>query len=205
MKDKILGILNIITKVMLLLVVTAIGAISLATAYIMFAPDDFPKPFRLQYDYSNMTSTGQGAAEPVAEPTPTPHVYMPGEGKMINMTTKIINLADPTGRKYIRLTVTLEFEPPEEVTAAEGEAAEGGHGGEGATATPSVSAFDSYMEARMPVLDDAVITMVSTKSYEDLYTADGKEALRQELMQVIASRVSEYHLMNVYFTEFVVQ
>ncbi len=57
----------------------------------------------------------------------------------------------------------------------------------------------------MPVLDDAVITMVSTKSYEDLYTADGKEALRQELMQVIASRVSEYHLMNVYFTEFVVQ
>jgi flagellar FliL protein len=61
------------------------------------------------------------------------------------------------------------------------------------------------MDARMPVLDDAVITMVSTKSYEDLYTADGKEALRQELMQVIASRVSEYHLMNVYFTEFVVQ
>ena len=199
MKDKILGILNIVTKVLLLLVVTAIGAISLATAYIMFAPDDFPKPFHLQYDYSNMTP--QAAAEPVFIPTPTVRVYHPGEGNMVNMTTKIINLAEPSGNKYIRLTVTLEFEPDEEAVAAEGEAA----AKEEEAATPTVSPFDTYIDARMPILDDTVITLLSTKTYEALYTAEGKEALRQELMQAIAERIPDYKLINVYFTEFVVQ
>ena len=199
MKDKILGILNIVTKVLLLLVVTAIGAISLATAYIMFAPDDFPKPFHLQYDYSNMTP--QAAAEPVFIPTPTVRVYHPGEGNMVNMTTKIINLAEPSGNKYIRLTVTLEFEPDEEAVAAEGEAA----AKEEEAATPTVSPFDTYIDARMPILDDTVITLLSPKTYEALYTAEGKEALRQELMQAIAERIPDYKLINVYFTEFVVQ
>ncbi len=199
MKDKILGILNIVTKVLLLLVVTAIGAISLATAYIMFAPDDFPKPFHLQYDYSSMTP--QATAEPEFIPTPTVRVYHPGEGHMVNMTTKIINLAEPSGNKYIRLTVTLEFEPDEEAVDAEGEAAAEGE----EAATPTVSPFDTYIEARMPILDDTVITLLSTKTYEALYTAEGKEALRQELMQAIAERIPDHKLINVYFTEFVVQ
>ncbi|MEW6178968.1 MAG: flagellar basal body-associated FliL family protein [Chloroflexota bacterium] len=198
--SKVLSILNIATKVMTFLVVTAIAAISLATAYIMFAPDDLPKPFYLVY---NTAPTGLplSSVEAAVEPTPTPHVYQPGEGVMVNMSTKIINLADPSGRKYIRLTVVLEFAPEE--TAAEGESAATSHGSEEAAA--ATSDFETRIQARMPVMDDVVITLLSTKTFEELYTAEGKERLRQELMQAIQERLPEFHLLSVYFTEFVVQ
>jgi flagellar FliL protein len=200
--SKVLNILSIATKVMTFLVVTAIAAISLATAYIMFAPDDFPKPFHLVYDYSR-SSLPLGTVEAAVEPTPTPHVYQPGEGIMVNMSTKIINLADPSGRKYIRLTVVLEFAPEEPPADAKEAKSSGGHGG-GETAAAATD-FETRIQSRMPVMDDVVITLLSTKTFEELYTAEGKERLRQELMQAISQRLPEFHLLSVYFTEFVVQ
>ncbi len=47
--------------------------------------------------------------------------------------------------------------------------------------------------------------LLSTKTFEDLYTAEGKERLRLELIQVISQRMPEFKLLSVYFTEFVVQ
>jgi len=200
--SKVLSILSIATKVMTFLVVTAIAAISLATAYIMFAPDDFPKPFHLVYDYSR-SSLPLGTVEAAVEPTPTPHIYQPGEGIMVNMSTKIINLADPSGRKYIRLTVVLEFAPEEAPADAKTAKSSGGHGsGDSAAAGND---FETRIQSRMPVMDDVVITLLSTKTFEELYTAEGKERLRQELMQAISQRLPEFHLLSVYFTEFVVQ
>jgi len=103
MLNKILKALNAITQVILL--ITAF--VSLITAYVVFAPDELPKPFRLVYDYgATLTTPVTVAAETVAEATPAPeaaHEIIPGEGIMLNMSTKIINLVDPTGRKYIRV------------------------------------------------------------------------------------------------------
>ncbi len=199
--SKVLGILNIATKVMTFLVVTAIAAISLATAYIMFAPDDFPKPFHLVYDYSR-SAMPLGSVEAAVEPTPTPRVYHPGEGIMVNMSTKIINLADPSGRKYIRLTVVLEFAPEEAPADSKAAKSSGDHGSEAAAAGND---FETRIQSRMPVMDDVVITLLSTKTFEELYTAEGKERLRLELMQAIQQRLPEFHLLSIYFTEFVVQ
>lgn len=200
---KVLAILNIVSKVMTTLVTTVIAVISLATAYIVFAPDEFPKPFRLMYSDSGAPLLGEhgstvaAASQPTVEPTPEP--LKPGQGVMFNMSTKIINLADPSGRKYIRLTIVLEFAPPQGATTAK--SSEGGHG----TTASATDDFAAQINARMPLMDDAVITLLSTKSFDDLYTAEGKERLRQELMQAIAERVPEYQLISIYFTEFVVQ
>ncbi|MEN4010643.1 MAG: flagellar basal body-associated FliL family protein [Bellilinea sp.] len=198
----VMKILNIATKVMTFVVVTVIAFISLATAYIMFAPDDFPKPFHLVYDYSRSMLPDINAT-PTIEPTPTPRVYLPGEGKMVNMSTKIINLADPSGRKYIRLTIVLEFAPQYSASGS-GEAASDSHGGS-KDAKAEVDPFETKIQARMPMMDDVVITLLSTKTFEQLYTAEGKEQLRVELMQAIGSRLPEFDLISVYFTEFVVQ
>ncbi len=54
-------------------------------------------------------------------------------------------------------------------------------------------------------MDDVVIKLLSTKSFEDLYTADGKEHLRTELMHAIEESVPGFELVSIYFTEFVVQ
>ena len=195
MLNKILKILNAVSQV--ILIITAI--ISLFTAYVIFAPDQMPKPFRLFYIYDPSAITPvpvveNTASEPVAEAS-VEHDYQPGEGIMLNMSTKIINLVDPGGHKYIRLTIVVEFAPdnteyeslPEEEKTA------------------YLSEFEDELNSRLPIMDDTVITLLSTKTYEDLYTAEGKETLRLEIMDILSQKLPDLHIISIYFTEFVVQ
>jgi flagellar FliL protein len=50
-----------------------------------------------------------------------------------------------------------------------------------------------------------VITLLSTKTYEDLYTADGKEKLRLEILEILSEKLHGLKIISIYFTEFVVQ
>ncbi len=188
-----LKVVNIISQIVLL--VTAI--ISLITAYVVFAPDDMPKPFRLVYDNSSGSPVASLGAVVVvtATPSPEPHQYLPGEGIMLNMSTKIINLVDPAGRKYIRLTVVVEFAPdnPEYVSLPAEEK------------TAYLTEFQNNLNSRLPIMDDTVITLLSTKTYEDLYSAEGKEKLRHEIMKTLAEKLPDSQIISIYFTEFVVQ
>jgi flagellar FliL protein len=193
MFKKILSVLNIIAQI--ILVIAAI--ISMVTAYVVFAPDDLPKPFRLVYDNSGPEPVPAFGAVVVITTTPAPdaHEYLPGEGIMINMSTKIINLVDPGGRKYIRLTIVVEFAPdnPEykNLTAEE--------------KTTYLTEFEAKLTTLTPIMDDTVITLLSTKTYEDLYTADGKEKLRTEILDTLSKKLPNFRIISIYFTEFVVQ
>ncbi|MCX6064897.1 MAG: flagellar basal body-associated FliL family protein [Chloroflexi bacterium] len=193
MFNKILKVLNVITQVILLIA----AIISMLTAYVVFAPDDLPKPFRLVYDTTNAVPVAAFGAVVAITPTPTPEPkhYLPGEGIMIDLSTKIINLVDPGGRKYIRLTIVVEFAPdnPEYDTLPEEEK------------TAYLTEFEAKLNARLPIMDDTVITLLSTKTYEDLYTADGKEKLRQEIMDILSQKLPDLKILSIYFTEFVVQ
>ena len=198
MLDKILKVLNVITQVILM--ITAI--LSLVTAYVVFAPDELPKPFRLVYDYETAFTTPEAHAAteaPAAEETTHKAVaveeFKPGDGIMLNMSTKIINLLDPGGRKYIRVTVVVEFAPdnPEYETLPEEEK------------NAYLTEFNNKLNARLPIMDDTVITLLSTKTYEELYTAEGKEKLRLEIQETLAQKMPDLHIISIYFTEFVVQ
>lgn len=199
MLNKILKILNAVSQV--ILIITAI--ISLFTAYVIFAPDELPKPFRLSYVYempsmtapvavSEHTASEPAAAEEVAESN---HELQPGEGIMLNMSTKIINLVDPGGHKYIRVTIVVEVAPdnPEYESLPEEEK------------IAYLTEFEDKLNARLPIMDDTVITLLSTKTYEDLYTAEGKEHLRTEILTILSEKLPDLHIISIYFTEFVVQ
>lgn len=209
--EKVLKILNLVLKILAIAVLGATTLLSLGMAYIMFAPDEWPKPFRLAYQYAEQVPGYLPSGVLPAEPTSAVHegeapaegeavVTEPGGGLMVDMSTKIINLSDPTGRKYIRLTVVLEFVPD---PAAEEEAAASSE--EGAAAADPNAEQLAKINARMPLMDDMVITILSSKTYEDLYTADGKELLRKEIQEAISQRLPELNILSVYFTEFVVQ
>ncbi len=200
--QKVSKILNIVFKVVLGIGFTCITVISLASGYILFAPDEFPKPFRLTYFPTDLTqlqqanpglATGGNGQKETPEATET--AYKPGEGVMFNMATKIINLADTTSRKYIRLTMVLEFAPDNPEYTKMGAEEQKTY----------ITEFEAKINKVMPVMDDIVITKLSTKTFEDLYTATGKEELRKELITAISERVKDYTLISVYFTEFVVQ
>lgn len=193
--ENTIKVLNTVSQ--LILILTAL--VSLFTAYVIFAPNEFPKPFRLVYETSSESPVLELQTAVVEEePTPAPeetHVYIPGEGVMVNMSTKIINLVDPTGHKYIRLTIVAEFAPENEEYAAMPEEEKSVY----------LTEFQDKLNSRMPIMDDTVITLLSTKTYEQLYTADGKEQLRAEIMSSLSQRLPDLHLLSIYFTEFVVQ
>ena len=193
MLQKILKVLNAVSQVIL----TLTALVSMFTAYIVFAPEQLPKPFHLVYANPDTVPVASFETASAEQPVvvPTPHQYLPGEGVMVNMSTKIINLVDPTGRKYIRLTVVVEFAPdsPEyEALPAEEK-------------TAYLTEFTDELNSKMPIMDDAVITLLSTKTYDDLYTADGKEKLRMEILDDLSRRLPDLHIISIYFTEFVVQ
>ncbi len=193
MLDKILKILTVISQV--ILIITAI--ISLLTAYVVFAPDTLPKPFHLAYANQAYIAPAAVSAEPATPlaATEEAHQFVPGEGIMVDMSTKIINLVDPGGHKYIRITIVVEFAPdnPEYESLPEEEK------------NAYLAEIEEKLTSRLPIMDDTVITLLSTKSYEDLYTAEGKETLRMEIMHTLSQKLPDLHILSIYFTEFVVQ
>jgi|WetSurMetagenome_2_1015567.scaffolds.fasta_scaffold205921_2 flagellar basal body-associated protein FliL len=197
--EKISKILNLVLKILLIVLIGVTTLLSLTMAYIMFAPDSFPKPFYLNYSYPNGGSSTPNEVV-VVVPTPTPTLE-PGKGIMYNTGSKIINLNEPNGRRYIKVSITLEFEP--HVAAVEKPATGGGEGA-APTVDPS-TAFQTEISAKAPIIDDIIISLISQKKFDELYTADGKEKLRKEIMDQLNSSLPEYRIMSVYFTEFVVE
>jgi len=190
---------SILPKILQIFALVLMGIFSLtglAAAYIIFAPDNLPKPFYLQYNYPTTPVDATMAAEGIVptEP-PSDHVYVAGDGIMINTGSKIINVADPLGRKYIRITIVIEFAPGDpayfEMPVEE--------------KAVYVTEFTSEVNAKLPIIDDAVVTLISSKTFEELYTAQGKENLRLELSNLITQRLPDHHILSVYLTEFVVQ
>jgi len=202
----VLKILGLVGKIFLYLIVVAGSLLSLVTAYIVLAPDDLPKPFHLSYLYP--TPTPEATVEAVEEEHVEVHEVKPGEGIMIDTGTKIINLAETTSKKYIRIGLVVEFAPMYEEVAAQGSGSSGGgHGGEEGAAVedPAVTKVTTGVNARLPMINDTIITLISSKTFEELYTATGKEALRGELIQKLQGMMPEYKIIGVYFTEFVVE
>jgi flagellar basal body-associated protein FliL len=201
----VMGILGLVGKIFLYVVLVLGSLVSMLVAYTLFAPDTMPKPFHMPTSAVVVSGEGSGESVPsmasTAEPTEEP--TQPGSGVMIDTGTKIINLAEPNGNKYIRIDVVLEFAQPPELTS---EAKAAPKEGEGETAVVTAAQeLTNQINARLPLINDTVITLLSSKSFEELYTATGKEALRGELMQKLQALIPEYQLIGVYFTEFVVE
>jgi flagellar basal body-associated protein FliL len=198
----VMKILGLVGKILVYVLVVAGSLLSMVTAYIVFAPDDLPKPFRLSYSYVTPTPevAVEGETTPAAGEEAASLETQPGSGVMIDTGTKIINLAEISGNKYIRINVVLEFAQPAATETTPAAAAEG----EAAAATPA-DELTAEITARLPLINDTIITLLSSKAFEELYTTTGKEALRGEIMQKLQGLMPEYRLIGVYFTEFVVE
>jgi flagellar FliL protein len=90
----------------------------------------------------------------------------------------LVNLADKESRRYLKLKVELEVD-------SEGTAKE--------------------MEKSMPRMRDALILLLSSKTYLDLSYYQGKQQLKQEIKQKITALPGGNKISDVFFTEFVAQ
>jgi flagellar protein FliL len=54
-------------------------------------------------------------------------------------------------------------------------------------------------------LRDAILTVLGTRTVDELVTPEGKTKLKQDLLQAINERAPEIECKEIYFTEFLVQ
>lgn len=102
-------------------------------------------------------------------------------GPLVAFDPFVVNLADPGGARYLKMTMSVELASEDPVLAAE-------------------------LETRKPQIKDIILTVLSSKSFEEVSTPQGKISLKQEIMQKLNGAVSTGNaISNVYITEFVVQ
>lgn len=99
-------------------------------------------------------------------------------GEIVSLEPFVVNLSDPKGKRYLKLKVELELDSP---TAAE------------------------VVTKVMPKLRDTVIMMLTSLTFEEVMTPEGKIRIRDELLDRFNQILRPNRIKNIYFTEFVVQ
>lgn len=144
---------------------------------------------------ADQTAQQNPAVQAAPAPAPAPAVQAPSPamvggmdmsvsnaemGQIYPIPTLTVNLADPTGITYLAITLALEFDPKNSDLFAE-------------------------VEAKMPRINDMIITTLSSKAYEEISTSQGKVNLKNEFLRRINAMLAKGRLYNVYITSFTVQ
>ena len=102
----------------------------------------------------------------------------PGLGIMVPMEPFIVNLAQSKGKRFLKVSITLELSSPE---------------------------VNAEINENIQKITDSILILLSSKTFEDVYSVQGKFKLKDE----VTTRVNRFlvlgHVKDAYFTEFVIQ
>jgi len=90
----------------------------------------------------------------------------------------IVNLSGEEARRYLKITLNLELSGPK---------------------------LSKEIDTLKPRLLDSLITLLSSKTLEDITKAKGKENLRREILTEFNKELTTGRVTNIYFVEFVIQ
>jgi len=116
----------------------------------------------------------------------------------------IVNLSESTS--FLKLTMVVEYDPEILALADTGHGHGGGGGGGGEEEVP-VGGFPGSLSERQPMIKDALIRVMSSKTAEELLSIEGKELLKEELIEAMndATGLDEGPIVNIYFIDFIIQ
>lgn len=97
-------------------------------------------------------------------------------GHLVPMETFLVNLAGSRGRKLAK--INMEFE-------VEGENVQ------------------EEIEKRKPQIRDIIIILLSSKTYAQVESKEGKDFLRAEIRDTVSAFLTKGRIKSVYFTEFI--
>lgn len=102
----------------------------------------------------------------------------PNLGVMFPLDPFIVNLSGSQGKRFLKVTVSLELSAPE---------------------------VHAEVKENIQKITDSVLVLLSSKTFEDVYSVQGKFKLKDE----ITTRVNRFlvlgHIKDAYFTEFIIQ
>ena len=127
---------------------------------------------------------GAKTVEAATEPLPLPT-------HLVVLDPLLVNLADPDGRAYLRVSLTLRIEGK---PLAKGE--------KPAEEAPAKGKVANEFEAAER---DAALSVLGRQTSGDLLAENGKEQLKQHLKSAFAEHIPEIKVRDVLLTEFLVQ
>ncbi len=98
--------------------------------------------------------------------------------QMVSLPSMIVNLADPLGRRYLKVSMDVQVVNKQ---------------------------ASKKLQDSMPKVKDALLMLLSSKSYSDVDSMEEKLKLKNEVVSRLNQIVGESPVVKVYFTEFVVQ
>ncbi len=130
-------------------------------------------------------------------------------GIIVDLGDFILNLADDSARKYLKVNVAVEVSKKDtDMLDAQPEQGGGGHGGHGSApaAVDPMEAIQKEMNQFKPAIRDAVITNLTSKTSTELSTTAGKELAKEQIADEINSIFGgEREVLRVSFGQFIIQ
>ncbi|MBF0460991.1 MAG: flagellar basal body-associated FliL family protein [Magnetococcales bacterium] len=99
-------------------------------------------------------------------------------GDMYKLEPFVVNLNEPKGSRYLKATIQLEMSTPD---------------------------LKSELDRRSAQLQDVILALLTSKTFQELQALEGKFRLREELLSRINALLVNGTIARVYFTEFVIQ
>ncbi len=101
-----------------------------------------------------------------------------GVGELVSIPPLLVNLAEPQGRRYLKLA--LDIEVKDKLAADE-------------------------LNKNMAKVKDSLLLLLSSKTYEDLGSLENKILLKKEIVERLTLVLGEQKVLRVYITEIVIQ
>lgn len=99
-------------------------------------------------------------------------------GILYPLDTFTVNLKSDSGRRYLKVTMSLELEGEE---------------------------LSLELDAKTPVLRDRIIRILTSKTLEEITSKKGKQKVSNQIMDALNAMISDGEIRGIYFTEFVIQ
>ena len=99
-------------------------------------------------------------------------------GILYPLDTFTVNLKSDFGRRYLKVTLSLELEGEE---------------------------LSLELDAKTPVLRDRIIRILTSKTLEEITSKKGKQKVSNQIMDALNAMISDGEVRGIYFTEFVIQ
>lgn len=99
-------------------------------------------------------------------------------GELVDIDPFTVNLLSNNGRRYLKVHLELEVYDSDVVLE---------------------------LERKTPVIRDVIIRILSSQSIQDISTLKGKDKLKKILLDNLNRYLNEGHIIDLYYTEFVMQ
>jgi flagellar FliL protein len=99
-------------------------------------------------------------------------------GILYPLDTFTVNLKSDAGRRYLKVTMSLELEGEE---------------------------LSLELDNKSPVLRDRIIRILTSKTLEEISSKKGKQKVEFQIMDTLNAMISDGRIKGIYFTEFVIQ